>query len=133
MDSTQKRNIKKVMQALHITSHEDFELVMNYLASELQPETTESRAEKEETLRYTDSRKPTSEREKHLYNVNALAIHYEFIYSIWRRQLYPSLKAIDSPLASKLYDRFTDGAVFLMNIKKMAEKQLLPGEEARID
>ncbi len=34
MDSTQKRNIKKVMQALHITSNEDFELVMDYLASE---------------------------------------------------------------------------------------------------
>ncbi len=133
MDNTQKGNLKKVMQALNITSREDFELVINYLTSVILPETTESVAEKEEALRYTDSRKPPSEREKHLYNVNALATHFEFIYSVWRQQLYPSLKAIDSPLASKLYDRFTDGGIFLMSIKRVAEKQLLPGEKARVD
>jgi hypothetical protein len=133
MDNTQKGILKKVMQALRITSPEDFELVINYLTSVILPETTESTAEKKEALRYTASRKPPFEREKHLYNINALATHYEFIYNVWRRQLYPSLKAIDSPLASKLYDRFTDGSVFLTYIKKTAEKQLLPGEEARID
>lgn len=132
MDDT-KMNVKDVMQALNITSKKDFYLVINYLASVLQSKNLGRESEKKDVLKFTDNRKPPSEREKNLYNINALCIHYDFIYNIWRSQLYPSLKAIDSPLASKLYDRFTDGAVFLSNIKKTAEKQLLPGEEARID
>ncbi|MDO6408088.1 hypothetical protein CTZ24_05295 [Pantoea phytobeneficialis] len=132
MDET-KMNVKDVMQTLNITSKKDFDLVINYLASVLQSKNLGRESEKKDVLKFTDNRKPPSEREKNLYNINALGIHYDFIYNIWRSQLYPSLKAIDSPLASKLYDRFTDGAVFLSNIKKTAEKQLLPGEEARID
>lgn len=128
-----KKDIKSVMQLLNIKSKKDLDLVINYLASELQSKNLEGEPEKEDVLEFTDIRKPPSEREKILYNINALSIHYDFIYNVWKSQLYPSLKTIDSPLASKLYDRFTDGAVFLTYIKKSAEKQLLPGEEPRIN
>ena len=118
------------MQILNINSKKDFYLVMDYLVSELRSEAMSDN--KEERIKVTDIRKSPSEREQQLYYINGLALHYEFIYNIWKNQLYPSLKAIDSPIASKLYDRFTDGSVFLSYIKKTAEKQLLPGEEARI-
>ena len=73
-----------------------------------------------------------SEREKQAYNLNALASHYEFMYTAWKTQIYPALKAIESPLASRLYDRFSDGAVYLSIAKKEAERQLLPGGKAII-
>lgn len=73
-----------------------------------------------------------SEREVQAYNLGALASHYEFMYSAWKTQIYPALIAIESPLASRLYDRFSDGAVYLSMAKKVAEGQLLPGEKPRI-
>ncbi|EBO3327876.1 hypothetical protein AU584_02390 [Salmonella enterica subsp. enterica serovar Agona str. SL483] len=71
-------------------------------------------------------------RERHAYNVDALATHYAVMYETWRNQIYPALKAIESPLAGRLYDRFKDGAIFLAHVKKGAEKQLEEGETARI-
>jgi hypothetical protein len=131
MDNSKDKNIKNIMKILNINSKKDFHLVMDYLVSELRSEAIPDN--KEEEIKYTDSRKPPSEREKNLYHINALALHYDFIYNVWKTQLYRSLRAIDSPIASKLYDRFTDGSVFLSLIKKAAEEQLLPGEEARIE
>lgn len=71
-------------------------------------------------------------RERHAYNVDALATHYAVMYEAWRNQIYPALKAIESPLAGRLYDRFKDGAIFLSHVKQGAEKQLEEGETARI-
>lgn len=71
-------------------------------------------------------------REQHAYNANALAKHYAVMYEAWRNQIYPALRAIESPLASRLSDRFKDGAIFMMYVQKGAEKQLEKGEVARI-
>lgn len=71
-------------------------------------------------------------RETHAYNVNALAKHYEVMYQAWKNQIYPALRAIESPLAARLCDRFKDGAIFMMYVQKGAEKQLEKGEVARI-
>ncbi|MDM3265677.1 Bro-N domain-containing protein [Citrobacter sp. Cf039] len=71
-------------------------------------------------------------REKHAYNANALAKHYEVMYEAWKNQIYPALRAIESPLAARLCDRFKDGAIFMMYVQKGAEKQLEKGEVARI-
>lgn len=71
-------------------------------------------------------------REKHAYNANALAKHYEVMYEAWKNQIYPALRAIESPLASRLCDRFKDGAIFMMYVQKGAEKQLEKGEVARM-
>lgn len=71
-------------------------------------------------------------RETHAYNVNALAKHYEVMYQAWKNQIYPALRAIESPLATRLCDRFKDGAVFMMYVQKGAEKQLEKGEVARL-
>lgn len=71
-------------------------------------------------------------REKHAYNANALAKHYEVMYEAWKNQIYPALRAIESPLAARLCDRFKDGAIFMMYVQKGAEKQLEKGEVARL-
>lgn len=71
-------------------------------------------------------------RETHAYNVNALAKHYEVMYQAWKNQIYPALRAIESPLATRLCDRFKDGAIFMMYVQKGAEKQLEKGEVARL-
>lgn len=71
-------------------------------------------------------------RETHAYNVNALAKHYEVMYQAWKDQIYPALRAIESPLATRLCDRFKDGAIFMMYVQKGAEKQLEKGEVARL-
>lgn len=73
-----------------------------------------------------------SARERHAYNVDALAQHYSVMYEAWKNQIYPALRAIESPLAVRLCDRFKDGAIFMMYVKKGADKQLEDGEVARI-
>lgn len=44
-------------------------------------------------------------------NARGVYLHLREIHQIWKSQLYPMLKAVESPLASKLYDRVGD-AVF---------------------
>lgn len=73
-----------------------------------------------------------SVRERHAYNVDALAYHYEYMYQAWKTQIEPALRAIESPLAGRLCDRFQDGKAFMSYVKQGAEKQLKEGEEARI-
>ncbi|WP_105634337.1 BRO-N domain-containing protein [Cronobacter dublinensis] len=73
-----------------------------------------------------------SQRERNAYNVEALAEHYEVMYKAWRTQIEPALRAIESPLAGRLHDRFKDGHIFMSYVRKDADGQLLPGEEARI-
>ena len=132
MENMHKKIIKDIFKEFNITSKQDFEILMSYLASAFELEVTDISSDNDNVLKHTDIQKRPSERERNLYNINALSTHFDFIYKTWRDQLYPSLKAIDSPLASKLYDRFVDGGIFLMYIKKAAEKKLRPGEEARI-
>ncbi|MBB6658655.1 phage antirepressor N-terminal domain-containing protein [Proteus mirabilis] len=48
------------------------------------------------------------------HNIKALLNHYEAIYTTWKVELYPALRSVDSPIAGRLYDRFTDGYAFLM-------------------
>ncbi|WP_029591991.1 Bro-N domain-containing protein [Franconibacter pulveris] len=72
-----------------------------------------------------------SEREVHAYNVEVLYMHYQTMYEAWRTQIEPALRAMESPLAGRLHDRFADGGIFMSLVKKQAEAQLLPGEEAR--
>lgn len=52
------------------------------------------------------------------HNVNALAKHFEAIYTAWKVELYPSLSCVDSPIASRLYDRFKDGYSFLRQLQE---------------
>lgn len=73
-----------------------------------------------------------SERERHAYNVDALAYHYDFMYEAWKTQIEPALRAVESPLAGRLRDRFLDGKAFMRLIKEGSEKQLKKGEVARL-
>ncbi|MCL6745128.1 Bro-N domain-containing protein [Kosakonia sp. R1.Fl] len=73
-----------------------------------------------------------NDREMHAHNVNAMFDYFAVMYEAWRYQIEPALRAIESPLAGRLHDRFSDGAAFMRLIKDQADNQLLPGEEARI-
>jgi hypothetical protein len=73
-----------------------------------------------------------SEREVTAYNVEVLMSHYQAMYEAWKFQIYPALKAVESPLAGRLYDRFSDGNMFLNAVNRAVQKKLLPGELARI-
>ncbi|MDU4243557.1 MAG: BRO family protein [Bifidobacterium longum] len=80
----------------------------------------------------TPAQRQISDREMHAYNVNAMFNYYAVMYEAWRYQIEPALRAIESPLAGRLHDRFSDGAAFMKLIKDQAESQLLLGEEAKI-
>ncbi|HEF8779608.1 TPA: phage antirepressor N-terminal domain-containing protein [Providencia rettgeri] len=53
-----------------------------------------------------------------IHNINALAKHYEVIYTAWKVELYPALRSVDSPIAVRLYDRFKDGYSFLRMLQE---------------
>ncbi|MGM1345237.1 phage antirepressor N-terminal domain-containing protein [Morganella morganii] len=53
-----------------------------------------------------------------VHNINALVKHYEVIYTAWKVELYPALRRVDSPIATRLYDRFKDGYSFLMRLQE---------------
>ncbi|RUT65396.1 hypothetical protein CKG00_02510 [Morganella morganii] len=53
-----------------------------------------------------------------VHNVNALAKHYEAIYTAWKVELYPALRNVNSPIAGRLYDRFKDGYAFLRYLQE---------------
>ncbi|WP_439652966.1 phage antirepressor N-terminal domain-containing protein [Providencia manganoxydans] len=53
-----------------------------------------------------------------VHNINALAKHFEVIYTAWKVEIYPALRSVDSPIAGRLYDRFQDGYSFLMRLQE---------------
>ena len=66
------------------------------------------------------------------YNVDALAKHFRVLLEAWREQIYPALRKLESPLAGRLVDRFTDGAIFLSRIEKSAHARLQSGQKPRL-
>ncbi|AXO20125.1 TPA: phage antirepressor N-terminal domain-containing protein [Providencia stuartii] len=57
-------------------------------------------------------------KDRDIHNINALAKHFEAIYTAWKVELYPALSSVDSPLAPRLYDRFKDGYSFLRRLQE---------------
>ncbi|EPM2835448.1 BRO-N domain-containing protein [Citrobacter freundii] len=76
--------------------------------------------------------KMLSDREIHAHNANAMFDYFEIMCEAWFNQIEPALRAIESPLAGRLHDRFNDGAAFMCMIKTHAELQLQEGERPRI-
>lgn len=76
--------------------------------------------------------KMLSDREVHAHNANAMFDYFEIMCEAWFNQIEPALRAIESPLAGRLHDRFNDGAAFMYMIKTHAELQLQEGERPRI-
>ena len=76
--------------------------------------------------------KMLSDREIHAHNANAMFDYFEIMCEAWFNQIEPALRAIESPLAGRLHDRFNDGAAFMYMIKNYADLQLQQGERARI-
>lgn len=76
--------------------------------------------------------KMLSDREIHAHNVSAMFGYFEIMCEAWFNQIEPALRAIESPLAGRLHDRFNDGAAFMFMIKEYADQQLQQGERPRI-
>ncbi|EOD58191.1 hypothetical protein H922_20297 [Citrobacter freundii GTC 09629] len=76
--------------------------------------------------------KMLSDREIHAHNANAMFDYFEIMCEAWFNQIEPALRAIESPLAGRLHDRFNDGAAFMYMIKEHADQQLQQGERPRI-
>lgn len=89
----------------------------------------------EKQLRDTNVKKiaPTvSQEERDAYNVNALMSHYRLIYTEWKESIYPALKKLESPLASRLCNHYQDGFAFLMHLEKSLNSKLTSGQRPRI-
>lgn len=65
-----------------------------------------------------------TQEERDAYNINALAKHYEAIYQIWKEELRPALKTLNSPVYGRLYDRFQDGYVFVKYLQQDLNSKL---------
>ncbi|MEK2481870.1 Rha family transcriptional regulator [Providencia stuartii] len=65
-----------------------------------------------------------TQEERDAYNINALAKHYEAIYQIWKEELRPALKTLNSPIYGRLYDRFQDGYVFVKYLQQDLNSKL---------
>lgn len=87
--------------------------------------------DREVAINMSSTNEPT-QRERHAYNISALDIHYQAMYDMWINQIEPALRAIESPLAGRMHERFKDSSVFMTFVKRDADRQLLPGEKARI-
>ncbi|EFE8778554.1 peptidase [Escherichia coli] len=62
-------------------------------------------------------------------NARGVYLHLCEIHQIWRSQLYPMLKAVESPLVSKLYDRVGDavfGAALVDSRLNGSDKEVRP-------
>ncbi|HGN0110141.1 TPA: phage antirepressor N-terminal domain-containing protein [Proteus mirabilis] len=57
-------------------------------------------------------------RDMDAHHVNALAKHYEAIYTAWKVELYPALVGVDSPIAYRLRDRLQDGYSILIRLQE---------------
>lgn len=57
-------------------------------------------------------------KDRDIHNINALAKHFEVIYTAWKVEIYPALRSVNSPIAGRLYDRFQDGYSFLMRLQE---------------
>lgn len=77
--------------------------------------------------------KEASDEEVEAYNTQVLAKYYRILYEAWRSQIYPALRALESPLAGRLNDKFKDGTAFLMYVERAAQKRLKPGQKPRLN
>ncbi|MBN1086587.1 phage antirepressor N-terminal domain-containing protein [Erwinia aphidicola] len=60
--------------------------------------------------------------EMYVHNANVACIHLDEIRKVWRGQLYPALKQIESPLAGRLEDRISDAAAIVNSLRGGLER-----------
>jgi len=60
--------------------------------------------------------------EMYVHNANVACIHLDEIRKVWRGQLYPGLKQIESPLAGRLEDRISDAAAIVNGLRGGLER-----------
>ncbi|PPE57082.1 hypothetical protein F152LOC_04129 [Pectobacterium brasiliense] len=65
---------------------------------------------------------PTFDFEMYVHNANVACIHMEKVCEVWRDELRPSLKAMESPLSARLNDRIMDATAIIGGIRRALEK-----------
>lgn len=60
--------------------------------------------------------------EMYVHNANVACIHLDEIRKVWRGQLYPGLRQIESPLAGRLEDRISDAAAIVNSLRGGLER-----------
>lgn len=65
---------------------------------------------------------PAFDFEMYVHNANVAYLHMSYIHDAWMQELYPALKKLGSPLASKLYDRINDATAIVGGVKHGLEK-----------
>ncbi len=58
----------------------------------------------------------------YVHNANVAVMHMEVIRQVWREELYPGLKKMGSPLATKLEDRIKDAGSIVYGIRGALER-----------
>ncbi|UQI38501.1 phage antirepressor N-terminal domain-containing protein [Citrobacter freundii] len=58
----------------------------------------------------------------YVHNANAACMHMDVIHQAWKEELYPALKKMGSPLASKLTDRISDAGAIIFGIRNGLER-----------
>ncbi|WP_411554893.1 ORF6N domain-containing protein [Pectobacterium brasiliense] len=65
---------------------------------------------------------PSFDFQMYVHNANVACIHMEKVYEMWMDELRPSLRAVESPLATKLNDRIVDATAIIGGIRRALEK-----------
>ncbi len=69
----------------------------------------------------TENKPSELDLQMHVHNINAACIHMDFIHRVWKDDLYPALRNLESPLASKLYDRIVDACFIVHSVRRGLE------------
>lgn len=83
-------------------------------------------------VRPTTSTKPTSE-EEDAYYVSVLSQHLGEILSAWYNNIEPALLKLESPIAKRLHDRFSESSTLLDKVDRRIRNRLSTGQKPRIN
>jgi prophage antirepressor-like protein len=80
----------------------------------------------------TAAQNEPSQEEKDAYNIGVLVEFLGFITEAWQCQIEPALRAVESPIAGRLHDRFKDAKIFASFVDRSLKNKLKPGQVPRI-
>lgn len=83
-------------------------------------------------VRPVASSKPTSE-EEDAYYVSVLSEHLGEILAAWNNNIEPALIKLESPIAKRLHDRFSESSALLDKVDRRIRNRLSPGQKPRIN
>lgn len=65
---------------------------------------------------------PAFDFKMHVHNINVACIHLDAMWDIWSNELNPALRALGSPIATKMVDRLKDSCAQVKGVRGGMEK-----------